>query len=44
MRVGWHVRRNGSYGPRHTRFFGDVSYGGKRKALLAAQRFVKKVG
>ena len=43
VRVGWHVRRNGSYGPRHTRFFGDVSHGGKRKALLAAQRFVKKV-
>jgi len=44
VRVGWHMRRNGSYGPRHTRFFGDVSHGGKRKALLAAQRFVKKVG
>ena len=43
VRVGWHVRRNGSYGPRHTRFFGDVSHGGKRKALLAAQRFVRKV-
>ena len=43
VRVGWHVRRNGSYGPRHTKFFGDVSYGGKRKALLAAQRFVRKV-
>lgn len=43
VRVGYHERRDGSYGPRHTKFFGDISHGGKRKALLAAETFVKGV-
>jgi hypothetical protein len=37
VRVGWRYRTDGSYGPKHTAFFGDASHGGKRKALLAAQ-------
>ncbi len=37
VRVGWRYRADGSYGPKHTAFFGDASHGGKRKALHAAQ-------
>jgi hypothetical protein len=43
VRVGYHERRDGSYGPRHTKFFGDASHGGKRKALAAAEKFVATV-
>ena len=43
VRVGYHVRRDGSYGARHTRFFGDVSHGGKRRALKAAEKYVAAV-
>lgn len=43
VRVGYHVRRDGGYGARHTRFFGDVSNGGKRKALKAAEKYVASV-
>lgn len=42
VRVGWYRRRDGSYGPRHRAFFGDVSHGGKRRALRAAEAWVKK--
>lgn len=43
VRVGYHERRDGSYGPRHTKFFGDASHGGKQKALTAAEKFVASV-
>jgi hypothetical protein len=43
VRVGYHARRDGSYGARHTRFFGDVTNGGQRKALRAAEKYVKSV-
>lgn len=43
VRVGYHERRDGSYGPRHTKFFGDASHGGKGKALTAAEKFVAAV-
>jgi hypothetical protein len=43
VRLGYHQRRDGTYGPKHRKFFGDASYGGKRKALRAAQSFVAKV-
>lgn len=43
VRVGWYRRRDGSYGPRHRAFFGDVSHGGKRKALRAAEAWRAKV-
>jgi len=41
-RVGWHRRRDGSYGPQFRAVCGDVSHGGKRKALRAAEAWVKK--
>ena len=43
VRVNWHGRRDGSYGPRHQKYFGDATYGGKRKALRAAQAYVGAV-
>lgn len=39
VRIGYHERRDGSYGPRFTKYFGDVTHGGKRKALAAAEKF-----
>jgi hypothetical protein len=41
VRVGYHKRRDGSYGPKHTKFFGDAGNGGKKKALAAAEKFLK---
>lgn len=41
VRVGYHKRRDGSYGPRHTKFFGDAGHGGKKKSLVAAEKFLK---
>jgi len=43
VRVGYHERRDGSYGPRHTKFFGDVSHGGKAKSLKAAEKFLRDI-
>lgn len=43
VRADFHRRRDGSYGPRHQKFFGDATYGGKRKALQAAQDYVNLV-
>jgi len=43
VRVGWRYRADGSYGPKHTAFFGDASHGGKRKALHAAQTWRDEV-
>ena len=40
VRVGYKERSDGSYGPRHTRFFGDAGNGGKSKALKAAEKYV----
>ena len=40
VRAGFHKRRDGSYGPRHSKFFGDYSYGGKRKALASARAYL----
>jgi len=40
VRLGYRKRRDGSYGAKHTRFFGDVSNGGKSKALKAAEKYV----
>jgi hypothetical protein len=39
-RAGFYRRPDGSYGPRHRKFFGDASYGGKRRALRAAQEYL----
>jgi hypothetical protein len=44
VRVGYYETKEGSYRARHTKFFGDVSNGGKAKALKAAEKFVGQVG
>src|SRR5260370_15810428 len=36
VRAGFYTRADGTSAPRHRKFFGDVSYGGKRRALEAA--------
>jgi len=43
VRAGFYQRADGSYAPRHRKFFGDASYGGKRRALRAAQEYLAKV-
>ena len=43
VRVGYFETKNGSYKAKHTKFFGDVSNGGKAKALKAAEKFVASV-
>ncbi len=46
---GWFVRSqfgeraDGTYGPRHRKFFGDHSHGGKRRALQAAKQYLALV-
>ena len=43
VRAGFYQRADGSYAPRHRKFFGDASHGGKRRALRAAQEYLAKV-
>jgi len=43
VRSQFRERRDGSYGPRHQKFFGDYSYGGKRRALQAAKEYLAHV-
>jgi hypothetical protein len=43
VRAGFYKRRDGSYVPRHRKFFGDVTYGGKRRALRAAVEYLARV-
>jgi len=40
VRVGYAADRKGTYRARHTKYFGDASHGGKKKALEAAIKFV----
>ncbi len=40
VRAGFDKRADGRYAPRHRKFFGDASYGGKRRALRAAQEYL----
>ncbi|HKW42341.1 MAG TPA: hypothetical protein VJN39_13915 [Gemmatimonadales bacterium] len=40
VRAGFSKRPDGTYAPRHRKFFGDVSHGGKRRALRAAQEYL----
>jgi len=40
VRAGFSKRPDGTYAPRHRKFFGDVSHGGKRRALQAAQEYL----
>ena len=39
-RAGFYTRPDGTSVPRHRKFFGDVTYGGKRRALKAAKEYV----
>jgi hypothetical protein len=43
VRAGFYKRRDGTYAPRHRKFFGDLSHGGKRRALRAAQNYLAEV-
>lgn len=43
VRAGFYRRKDGSYVPRHRKFFGDVGHGGKRRALRAAVAYLEKV-
>lgn len=43
VRIRYRGRRDGTYGPRHQKFFGDATYGGKQKALRAARVYVAAV-
>lgn len=43
VRASFYKRRDGSYVPRYRKFFGDVTYGGKRRALRAAREYLAKV-
>ena len=40
VRAGFYTRPDGTSAPRHRKFFGDVSYGGKRRALKAAAEYL----
>lgn len=39
VRVGFRARRDGTYLPRNSKFFGDATYGGPERALRAARRW-----
>jgi hypothetical protein len=39
VRVGFRAQGDGTYAPKHSKFFGDASHGGPRKALLAARKW-----
>ncbi len=43
VRAGFYKRRDGRYVPRHRKFFGDVTHGGKRRALQAARKYLATV-
>jgi len=43
VRTGFYKRSDGAYVPRHRRFFGDVTHGGKRRALRVAQEYLAKL-
>lgn len=40
VRAGFYTRADGTSAPRHRKFFGDVGYGGKRRALKAAMEYL----
>ena len=43
VRTDFYKRSDGTYVPRHRRFFGDATHGGKRRALRAAQEYLAKL-
>ena len=40
VRAGFYTRPDGASAPRHRKFFGDHTYGGKRRALKAAGEYL----
>jgi hypothetical protein len=42
-RAGFYRRKDGAYVPKHRKFFGDATWGGKRLALKAAEKYLDKV-
>ena len=40
VRSGFYTRTDGTSAPRHRKFFGDFTYGGKRRALKAATEYL----
>src|SRR5438034_11393899 len=40
VRADFYKRADSTYAPRHRKFFGDAGYGGKRRALRAAQEYL----
>ncbi|HET9386155.1 MAG TPA: hypothetical protein VFO67_13470 [Gemmatimonadales bacterium] len=40
VRAAFYTRPDGTSAPRHRKFFGDVSYGGKRRGLKAAMEYL----
>ena len=43
VRLGYERTAEGTWRPRHRAFFGDVSYGGKTKALRAAKEWLAEI-
>ena len=43
VRLNYKVGRDGECRPKHTKFFGDFSNGGKLKGLKAAEKWVKGI-
>jgi hypothetical protein len=43
VRVAYERTPEGTWRPRHRAFFGDASHGGKKKALKAAETWLRKV-
>ena len=43
VRTAFYRRSDGHYAPRYSRFFGDVSNGGKRAGLRAAKAYLEKL-
>jgi len=43
VRSGFYERKDGTYVPRISKYFGDFTHGGKQRALKAAQTYLAKV-
>ncbi len=43
VRSGFYERKDGTYAPRISKYFGDFTHGGKQRALKAAQTYLAKV-
>lgn len=43
VRLNYKVGRDGECRPKHTKFFGDFTHGGKKKGLAAAEKYVRSI-